>query len=75
VNYLITLDQKDILSLRDQDTKEIVIEDDEGREVCRFKVLTPREFLNELQAKGYFFDFSFFLIRYLDKMGRLIYLL
>lgn len=52
VDCLITLDREDILSLRDPDTKEIVIEDEDGREVCRFKVLTPREFLNELQAMG-----------------------
>lgn len=47
-NYLITLDQEDILSLRDSDTKEIVIEDNEGKEICRFKIVTPGEFLNEL---------------------------
>ena len=47
-DYLITLDQEDILSLRDSDTKEIVIEDNEGKEICRFKIVTPREFLNEL---------------------------
>lgn len=47
-DYLITLDQEDILSLRESDTKEIVIEDNEGKEVCRFKILTPGEFLNEL---------------------------
>ena len=49
VEYLITQDQDDLLSLRDPETKEIVIEDEDGNEVCRFKILTPREFLAELK--------------------------
>ncbi|USH00443.1 putative toxin-antitoxin system toxin component, PIN family [Thermococcus argininiproducens] len=51
-DYLITLDQEDILSLRDPNSKEIIIEDDEGKEVCRFKIVTPREFLSELYEIG-----------------------
>ena len=50
VEYLITQDQDDLLSLRDPETKEIVIEDEEGNEVCRFKILTPGEFLAELRG-------------------------
>ncbi|NJE09263.1 hypothetical protein E3E31_12165 [Thermococcus sp. M39] len=52
VDYLITLDREDILSLRDPNTKEIIIEDNGGKEVCRFKVVTPGEFLSELQISG-----------------------
>ncbi len=49
VDFVITLDNKDIISLRDPKTKEIIIEDEEGNEVCRFKILTPGEFLAELR--------------------------
>lgn len=52
VEYLITQDQDDLLSLRDPETKEVIIEDEEGNEVCRFKILTPREFLDELKNSG-----------------------
>ncbi len=52
VKYLITQDQGDLLSLRDPETREVIIEDDEGNEVCRIKILTPREFLNELKEMG-----------------------
>jgi len=52
VEYLITLDKDDLLSLRDPGTKEVIIDDEEGNEVCRFKILTPREFLNEVTKKG-----------------------
>lgn len=51
VDFVITLDNKDIISLRDPKTKEIIIEDEEGNEVCRIKILTPREFLEELKEK------------------------
>ena len=49
VDFVITLDNKDIISLRDPATKEIIIEDEEGNEVCRFKILAPGEFLAELR--------------------------
>ena len=49
VDFVITLDNKDIISLRDPATKEIIIEDEAGSEVCRFKILTPGEFLAELR--------------------------
>ncbi|AHL22809.1 hypothetical protein [Thermococcus nautili] len=52
VEYVITQDWNDILSLRDPKTKEVIIEDENGNEVCRLKILTPREFLEELQEKG-----------------------
>ncbi|NJE26444.1 hypothetical protein E3E22_07410 [Thermococcus sp. MV5] len=51
-DYIITLDKGDILSLRDPDTKEIIIEDNERGEIYRFKVITPGEFLSELQGMG-----------------------
>jgi len=51
VDFVITLDNKDIISLRDPTTKEIVIEDEDGNEVCRFKILTPGEFLAELKGE------------------------
>ncbi|AEC52082.1 hypothetical protein PNA2_1166 [Pyrococcus sp. NA2] len=38
VDFVITLDNKDIINLRDPTTKEIIIEDEDGNEVCRFKV-------------------------------------
>ncbi|CAB49825.1 Hypothetical protein PAB1755 [Pyrococcus abyssi GE5] len=52
VDFVITLDNKDIISLGDPKTKEIIIEDEEGNEVCRFKILTPGEFLAELKNMG-----------------------
>ena len=52
VEYLITQDQDDLLSLRDPGTKEVIIEDEEGNEICRIKILTPREFLDEVEKKG-----------------------
>lgn len=51
VEYLITQDEDDLLSLRDPVTKEVIIEDESGNEVCRIKILTPREFLEELKEK------------------------
>lgn len=53
VEYLITQDRDDLLPLRDPETKEVVIEDEDGNEVCRFKILTPREFLAELRDRGW----------------------
>nr|WP_240703303.1 putative toxin-antitoxin system toxin component, PIN family [Thermococcus indicus] len=53
VEYLITQDQDDLLSLRDPETREVIIEDEDGNEVCRIKILTPREFLEELKKKGW----------------------
>ena len=52
VDFLITLDRDDILSLRDPKTKEIVIEDEDGSEVCRFFAVTPREFIDILREIG-----------------------
>nr|WP_192964465.1 putative toxin-antitoxin system toxin component, PIN family [Thermococcus sp. IRI33] len=49
--YVITQDQADLISLRDPVTKEVIIEDENGNEVCRIKILTPREFLEELKEK------------------------
>ncbi|NJE60964.1 putative toxin-antitoxin system toxin component, PIN family [Thermococcus sp. 21S7] len=53
VEYLITQDQDDLLSLRNPETKEVIIEDEDGNEVCRIKILTPREFLEELKKRGW----------------------
>jgi len=50
VDFVITLDNRDVISLRDPETKEIIIEDENGNEVCKFKILTPREFLAELES-------------------------
>jgi len=54
VDFVITLDNKDIIGLRNPTTKKIVIEDEDGNEVCRFKILTPGEFLEELRKMELF---------------------
>jgi len=52
VDFVITLDNRDIISLRNPTTKEVIIENENGNEVCRFKILTPGEFLEELRKLG-----------------------